>query len=49
MDKFDPNLVLVNVNKLKPYVPYGSNTKRLVFKFQGGEREGTTLKTQEYS
>ncbi len=43
MDKFDPNHVLVNVNKLKPYVPYDNNTKGLVFKFQGGRREGTIV------
>lgn len=49
MDKFDPNHVLVNVNKLKPYVPYDNNTKGLVFKFQGGRREGTIVEKQESS
>ncbi len=45
MDKFDPNPVLVNINKLKPYVPYDDNTRRLVSEFQGGKREGVTLET----
>jgi hypothetical protein len=47
IDKFDPNHVLVNINKLKPYVPYDNNTIRLVSKFQRGKREGITLETRE--
>jgi hypothetical protein len=42
LDKFDPNPMLVNVNKLKLYVPYDNNPSGLVSKFQGGKREGTT-------
>lgn len=45
MDKFDPNLVLVHINKLKPYVPYDGNSRGLGSKFQGGKRESTTLET----
>jgi len=47
IDNFDPSFVLVNINKLKPYVPYDDNTRKLKFKFQGGKGEGTTLETQE--
>jgi hypothetical protein len=36
IDNFDPSLVLVNNNKLKPYVPYDDNTRKLKFEFQGG-------------
>jgi len=49
IDKFDPSFVLVNINKQKPYVPYDSNIEGLVFEFQGGKKEGTTLETQEFS
>jgi hypothetical protein len=45
IDKFDPTHVLVNINKLKPYVFYDSNTKELVSEFQGWKRKGTTLET----
>jgi hypothetical protein len=45
--KFDPSHVLVNINKLKPCVPYDDNIKGLVFKFQRGKREGITLETHE--
>lgn len=48
IDNFYPSLVLVNINKLKPYVPYDDNTKKLKFEFQGGKGEGTTLETQEF-
>ncbi len=47
IDKFDPSHVLVNINKLKPYVPYDGNTRELVSKFQRGKREGIMLKTHE--
>jgi hypothetical protein len=42
IDKFDPSPILVNINKLKPYVPYDNNTRKLVFEFQEGKRKGTT-------
>jgi hypothetical protein len=42
IDKFDPSIVLMNTNKLKPYVPYDVNIKGLVSKFQGGKREDIT-------
>ncbi len=47
IDNFDPSLVLVNINKLQPYVPYDDNTRKLKIEFQGGKGEGTTLETQE--
>jgi hypothetical protein len=40
-DKFDPSLVLVNVNKLKLYFPYDNNTKGLVLEFKRAKKEGT--------
>jgi hypothetical protein len=39
---------LVNINKLKPYVPYDNITKGLVSKFQRGKREGTTLENKKH-
>ncbi len=37
MENFHQSLVWVNINKLKPYVPYDGNTKWLVYEFQGGK------------
>jgi hypothetical protein len=47
IDKFDPSHVLVNINKLKSYIPYDGNTRGVVSTFQRGKREGTTLETHE--
>jgi len=35
----------LDTHKLKPYVPYDSNTKELVFEFQGGKIKGRTSET----
>jgi hypothetical protein len=47
IDKFNPSPRLVNINKLKPYVPYDSIIKGLVSEFQRGKKDTTTLETQE--
>jgi len=41
IDHFEPNPMLVNANKLKPYHPYVSNTKILVSKINWGGEEWT--------
>jgi hypothetical protein len=40
VDCFEPNNMLVNANKLKPYCPYDNDTKGLVFEFKGRTKEG---------
>jgi hypothetical protein len=47
INKFDPSFILVNINKLKPYVPYDSSMRGLISKFQRGKKEGTTSNTKE--
>jgi hypothetical protein len=47
IDHFEPNLVLVNANKLKPYHPYASNTKILVFDIKRGGGGGGTKKKKK--
>jgi hypothetical protein len=40
MDKFNPNPILVNINKLKPYIFLDLTLKGLEVRIQG-ERDGT--------
>jgi hypothetical protein len=46
MDKFDPNPILANINKLKPYMSLEATLKRLEVQVQGG-RDGKSGAPQE--
>lgn len=37
---FEPNHVLIHVNKLKFYYPFASNSKGMGFEFKEGKKEG---------
>jgi hypothetical protein len=47
VDKFDPNPMLVNINKLKPYLPYDNNTKGMVLEFRGEKGKGQSYGDQK--
>jgi hypothetical protein len=38
VDNFNPNPLLIDVNKLKPYYPYDNNTSGVVLKFKGWKK-----------
>jgi hypothetical protein len=46
MDKFDPNPILANINKLKPYMSLEATLKGLEVQIQGG-RDGKSGAPQE--
>jgi hypothetical protein len=46
MDKFDPNPILLNINKLKPYMSLEATLKGLEVQIQGG-RDGKSGVPQE--
>jgi hypothetical protein len=40
IDHFEPNPMLVNANKVKPYYLFDDNTKGFIIKLKGGRRNG---------
>jgi hypothetical protein len=40
IDHFEPNPMLVNANKVKPYRLFDDNTNGFIIKFKGGRRKG---------